>query len=100
MDALTFILVALAVYRVSHMFASETGPFGACEKWRNWIFKRLWVDGKQTKEQPHYWMIEGVGCPLCISFWFSLVAFWFGWGIVGWLGMAGAILVVHKAVSK
>lgn len=94
MDALTLILAALAIYRVAHMVTLETGPFGLCERWRGWVFMHA---GKDS------WITEGVNCPLCVSFWLSLIAALLlapveAWVLV-WLGLAGAALVLHKAVT-
>lgn len=99
-NPLTFVIVVLAVYRISYMLAIETGPFGICEKWRGWVVRKAMRPGVAIRDLPHYWIIEGVGCPNCISFWLSLVAFLFGWGVLGWLGVAGGVLALHKAISK
>lgn len=99
-EPLTFSITALAVYRISYMLAVETGPFGLCEAWRGWVVRKVMRPGVAMRDLPLYWVIEGIGCPLCLSFWFSLIAFWFGWGVLGWMGVAGAVLALHKAVSK
>ena len=62
---MNFVLAALAVYRVSRMIALERGPFSVFENMRGWAFERF---GKDS------WIVEGVGCPLCLSFWVALVA--------------------------
>lgn len=99
------LLATLAVYRVSHMLAQETGPFALCYRFRSWVGDKAVVPGLPMQKQPHAWIIEGVTCPLCISFWLALPAAlfvtvdWWTWSLV-WLGIAGGVLVLHKAVSK
>lgn len=62
-----FVLVALAVYRISRMIAAERGPFDLFERLRSWAFDRF---GKDS------WQFGGISCALCLSFW------------LGWLGAA------------
>lgn len=57
------LLAVPAVYRISLMVTREEGPFSLFDWIRNQpIFLRA------------NWMGRGIRCPLCISFWLSLVA--------------------------
>lgn len=79
MGWLTFILAALAVYRLATDLAWEDGPLGLYAHWRGWVLARYGAD---------HWLSEGVGCPICLSFWLSLPAAYL-WGVLAWLGIAG-----------
>lgn len=87
------VLAALAVYRVSRMLALETGPFQVFKEFRGVVASRL---------GPEHWVTEGTSCPLCLSFWFALVAtlvlrpkgrvkFF-----LTWWGLAGAATVLYS----
>lgn len=66
MDALTFLILSLAVWRVCRMFVAEEGPFGIFDTLRH----RLKVAKQET------WIQRGLGCLACVSFWVSLPAAW------------------------
>lgn len=92
MDALTFILLALATYRLARMVASEEGPFG--------VFHQL--RGRLDPDQ-RTWLGRGVNCPLCVGFWaapivLGLHALWPP--LVWWLAAAGAATVLTKWEQK
>lgn len=82
--ALMLILLTLAVYRVATDLAYEDGPFDVFAKWRHRM-------GQQT------WVGRGFHCPVCLSFWLSLLAAlalpWYGWlwYTVMALALAGAV---------
>ncbi len=90
---LALALSILAVYRVSYFIAKEDGPFDLFSELRG----KIGQDG---------WVGRGLHCVLCISFWLSLIpALWLFWGrpidiIVGWLGIAGSILVIFKVLDE
>lgn len=93
-----FLLVALAVYRLTHAFALETGPGALFVNAREWIIKRY---GHES------WQAEFARCPLCQSFWGGLIgsALCFPWtGVIDWLligvAVAGVVLVVHNWLYK
>jgi hypothetical protein len=104
MEITTFLLLTLAVYRLSYMVTLESGPFGLCEKWREWVAMKLVRPGYSFEANPHRWIFEGIACPLCVSFWFALSAFFFAssvlYGFLCWLGCAGLVLIIHKVVSR
>lgn len=87
-----YLLAALAVYRISRMIVLEEGPFGAF----------AWLQEK-TKKQDN-WIERGLACPLCISFWLSLVAALFFLPapfpefLLTWFGIAGGAVVFYQRV--
>lgn len=87
MSVYTLALATLAVYRISYLIALENGPFFIMAKIREIIGNRLGWDS---------WLALGITCPLCISFWLTLLVAWLlGGGWLEWLGMAGAVLTIH-----
>lgn len=91
MTVLSLILAILAVYRLAHAIALEDGPFDIFAKVR---------DGLQADKQAT-WLQRGAACPLCISFWLALPAAWLiGGGLLEWLGIAGAVMVLHIVLYR
>lgn len=81
------ILLCLAVYRLSHAITMEDGPFDCFA----WLRENI---GQAT------WVGRGMHCPLCVSFWLSLVVMWLpSWG-VSWFGVAGAVMVLHMVLYR
>jgi hypothetical protein len=85
-----FLIVLLATYRLSHMIAMEDGPFDMFATARDAIGQASWVG-------------RGFHCALCLSFWLSLPMAWvivsdFDALAFTWLGIAGACLVLHRAL--
>jgi hypothetical protein len=68
------------------MIAREDGP-GAC-------FERL-------RAAAFRWPIlaDGLHCPLCVSFWLALLLPHAPRWLLRWLGVAGAVLVIHQALE-
>jgi Protein of unknown function (DUF1360) len=97
MSLLIIALVVLAVYRVSHMVALEDGPFEAFFWWREFLTKKFGLN---------HWITKGFNCPLCISFWVSLIGaiiIYRGnlvYFFVYWLAIAGAVMVLHLLVYR
>ena len=84
----TFLVAALATYRISFMIGQEDGPFDLFSRLRGKVGQREWYG-------------RGMHCTLCISFWLSLLAACFispSWIMVipYGLGIAGAVLVAHR----
>jgi hypothetical protein len=75
-----YIIAVFAVYRVATDLAWEDGPFDLYARGRGWVIARYGKDD---------WRSEGVGCPICWSFWLALPAA-LVWGPLAWLGIAGA----------
>lgn len=63
---LTFLIAALATYRVASMVAEEEGPFSLFLKLRTKAAQRNIPSEKN-------WIARGVRCPLCVSFWVGWV---------------------------
>jgi len=63
-DALTFIITALAVYRVTHMVIYDEGAFSVLDRMRN----------AAHLHERNDWVSRGFQCPACVSFWVGLVA--------------------------
>ncbi len=90
-DLMRFLLVCLATYRISELFALDNGPYD--------IFKILrYAVGKKASEGSATWhtIADLVNCPFCLGVWFALVgAFIMIWHsiysdfILIWLAIAG-----------
>lgn len=94
-EGLAFVLAVLAVYRVAHLLVAEDGPLDIFVHLRTLIYKSK-ID----------WLQRGFSCVLCVSFWLALFAplavgtdtiqsF-----LLWWWGVAGAVLVLHKRVTR
>ncbi len=88
--ALTFVLVGLAVYRMSVMVAMESGPGDILDKMRK-LFPRGGFLAKLT------------ACPFCLSIWFGLAGacvlpyYTVAWFVVTWLALSAfATLLVKR----
>lgn len=95
-----FILCALAVFRLAHMIAEESGPMR--------VFRKLRAAPKKGTS-----LREGVACPYCWSLWLAtiIVTFLFalphlpawaiatGWFIVTMLALSGAAILFHQAFT-
>lgn len=90
MSILNIILAILAVYRIAHLVAYEEGPFSLILKLRTFVARR-W---------PYSWIDNGLGCPLCISFWLSLGAPFLPQLALYILGIAGAAMLIHLVLVK
>ena len=69
MLAIALICATLAVYRLSFMITREEGPFD--------VFERLRLVAQALPSSPDgrpNWIARGIACPLCVSFWLSLIA--------------------------
>ena len=77
----------LMTYGLSFVIALTHGPFGLCELVRYRIIRRF----RHTK-----WIVNGVKCPVCISFWCGMiVAAWTGGDFFSvWLSSVGFVCVV------
>lgn len=60
-DFVQFFVLWVATFGVSYTMSSLHGPFGLCEQMRDWV-------KKQTTEP---WILKGIECPICLSFWVS-----------------------------
>lgn len=64
MSPLDFVLISLAVWRVSRIIALENGPFDFMDRIRHAI-------GAHKGET---WIQQGIVCIGCISFWVGMIA--------------------------
>jgi hypothetical protein len=71
--AVASIIAALAVYRVSYMIAREDGPFDVFERLRMAAITHYPLETVGNRTRPH-WIVRGLSCPLCISWWLALPA--------------------------
>lgn len=62
-DALTFVILSLAVWRVTRIIVVEDGPFDVFVKLR----ARLGAHKQET------WVQRGLTCMACISFWLGII---------------------------
>lgn len=82
------IFAVFAVYRLATDLAWESGPFGIYEKLRGWVMTYIEIE----------WVQEGIGCPICWSFWLSLPLLWYG--PIEWLGVAGAAALLVRLTGN
>jgi hypothetical protein len=86
-EPITFVLAALAVYRLTRMLTDEEGPFE--------VFTKL-----RGLAKPDTWIGRGLECILCMSVWVALpVALWIDWSLnwwLTWLALSGVTVVIRK----
>ena len=93
MEPLHVILATLAVYRLAYLVSMERGPGDQAIKLREAVYNRFGMDS---------WVFAGISCPLCVSFWLALLGALalrpasIGQTLLLWLGIAGAVLVLHR----
>lgn len=97
----------LVVAGVSVTMGQMHGPFGLCYDFRRWVEKKIQFGGpdnaveRANRIRQYEWILVGVKCPICWSFWVSLVAavIWaptLEWRVLlqYWLGGMGFVAVV------
>ena len=92
--ALTFVIAALATFRISVALAEEEGPFGIFRAWRGAL------DPDQTT-----WLGRGVNCVFCVSFWvalpFAVLIEPDLWRVpLVWFALAGAVVLIRRWEQK
>lgn len=65
MSAFTFVLAALAVFRLAYLIAIDDGPADACLRLRTAVANRYGLDS---------WQARGISCPVCTGFWLGWIA--------------------------
>lgn len=102
--AIRLVLAVLAVYRVAHLIGLERGPFDVALRFRLAIARRFPAVKQYGRASYQHWLAEGVTCPLCISFWLAglgalavLLPTVAGDAVLIGLGLAGAVLVLHRS---
>jgi hypothetical protein len=81
LSAMTHLLwYCLCVTGLSVMMAQLHGPFALCWKFRMWVRKKIREsspdksgEGIAKHESKHEWVLKGLICPICWSFWVSLL---------------------------
>lgn len=87
---LEWVLAALAVWRVTHLFWGEDGPGDSL----------VWLRSCADKT----WVARLLDCFYCLSLWVSipfsvwLASSWFQ-GVVGWLALSGAACLLERATA-
>lgn len=100
-DLFAFVLLALAIYRVARMVGVERGPFDLFQNLRGWAARKY----KPLPGQGRHWIDEGLGCPMCISFWLGFAGAWVlsPAGLVEYvviaLALAAVVTVVYRLVG-
>lgn len=68
--SIEFVILSLAVWRISALLTYEFGPANVFGRLRGWV---EFVDGKQPTTPGS--LTQLANCPLCMSLWVSLFAF-------------------------
>jgi len=73
---------------------AEDGPFDLATRFRSFLHLR---DANSES-----WITRGFNCVLCISFWLALLPAFLlpGQFVLDWLGVAGLVMVLHKAIYE
>lgn len=97
---ISLVIAVLADYRISRMVAIEEGPFEIFLNLRGWLYDKF-PKGPPDK----LWVANGLTCPVCLSFWFSIpfaVLLYYqlhlDWYAILWLWLAlsGAVTFLYK----
>lgn len=67
----TFIIIALATYRLTLLISKESGPFDIMGKFRTWVGVRY---DQYSNPVPTGQISEMVLCPYCLSVWMGICA--------------------------
>jgi len=90
-DGTAFILCTLAVWRLTHLFSQEDGPFDLVLK-----FRKLFGHG---------FFGNLLDCFYCLSLWIAMPFAWWlcgEWtsGLITWLALSGAACLLFKVSEK
>jgi hypothetical protein len=90
-DILSFSLCTLAIWRITHLFSQEDGPFDAMIK-----FRKLFGQG---------FFGSLLDCFYCLSLWVSVpfaifISHNWAQGIIVWLALSGAACLLFKITDK
>lgn len=104
--ALLSLAATLAVYRVAMMVTREEGPLDVFDRLRARASRLPSTrDASQPNRLRPHWIARGISCPLCVSFWLSLLAAFLVTQVAGiapvaafglWLPIAGACLFLFQ----
>jgi hypothetical protein len=100
------LLAVLVAYRFAHLIGLERGPWDLALRLRTAIIARYGGDNRARtygRARYQHWIAEGIQCPLCVSFWLSLMAAPLvllpsaaGDAALVAFGIAGAVLTLHR----
>jgi len=88
-----FVLCAFALWRITRLFADESGPFDC--------FKRL----RQYLEFRTPFLFKLIDCFYCLSIWFAIpfaIYLSHGWidGLLIWLALSGNACIIYTATEN
>lgn len=87
----TFLMMGLAVWRISHLLSQEDGPFDLVIRFRSKLGQGF--------------LGSLLDCFYCLSLWIALpLAIWHGGSLstilLYWIALSGFASVIEKAISK
>lgn len=94
LDLTTFLIAALATWRLAYLVVHDEGPFSLMTKLR----------GRLDPDQ-RTWIGRGVNCMVCVSFWLAwpvlglLIVPW-GWAVVWGLALSGAVVLIKLWIER
>lgn len=100
MTPLTFLLLALATWRVAHLLAYEEGPAHLFERLRVWVGVRY---DAQSQPYPATNLAEGLTCLWCNSVWVGALWGWLALALPGpalWLALPFALSALAILVEE
>lgn len=100
--SLNFFLVALAVWRVSSLFAREDGPFDLFLRFRILLGAKF---DQNSEEVGTNWISKGILCLLCNSIWFSalgalVISQSLVWYFINLLALSALAVLIDNMATK
>ena len=98
-SALEFLVLALAVWRLTSLLVWEDGPFEMFANLRLLLGVRY---DEYSKAYGTNWLAKGVVCPACASVWFglALAVLYFFWTDCVWLALPLALSAAAIMVER
>lgn len=104
MTLIEFLIMALAVFRLSSLLADERGPYGVFSRLRLWAGEVILRDNTRSGTNE---FARGLVCTWCNSVWLGVMVgvgyyfqpYWVLWGCLP-LALSGAAVVVNSAVGE
>jgi len=101
---MTYLILALAAWRISSLLTNEFGPRKILERFRFWLGVRY--DGNLTRYGENE-LAELFTCIWCLSAWVGMgitLLFWIAPGVTTWLAMpfalSAAVILVDKVTNR